>query len=59
MNDLDHMLNGRSSRQKIEHLIRQAEQYKLARDIEAAQGKHKHVLPLSTLLLTLMNLIRR
>ena len=59
MSDLDHMLNGRSSRQRIEYLVRQAEQYKLAREIQSAQGKDKPVSPLRAILATLMHIIGR
>ncbi|MEO8391959.1 MAG: hypothetical protein ABI700_03110 [Chloroflexota bacterium] len=41
MYDLDHMLNGNGSRQHLQHMIREKQQEKFARDAEAAQGKDK------------------
>ena len=59
MSDLDHMLNGQASRQRLQHLIRETQHYKLVRDIEAAQGKSKTVSPLRAVLASLMHLLGR
>lgn len=59
MNEVDHMLNGRGSRQHLQRMIRQAEQDRLARDVEAAQSKDKPVSPLRVLLTILLHFVSK
>jgi|GEM_PF-3247333 hypothetical protein len=59
MYELDHMLNGRGSRQHLQQMIREAQQAKVGRNIEAAQRNAKTVLPLYAILIAAIHIIRR
>jgi hypothetical protein len=63
MYEHDHMLNGTGSRQHLQHMIREAQQDKFARDAEAAQLKGKDKRPsvatLRAILVTVIHLIWR
>jgi len=59
MYDLDHMLNGKGSRQHHQEMIRQAQHEKFARDVKNVEVKHKVVAPLRLILAAIHNLITR
>jgi hypothetical protein len=59
MYELDHMLNGRGSRQHLQQMIREAQQVKFGCSVEAAQHNDKTVLPLRAILVAAMHIIRR
>ena len=58
MNDLDHMLNGSSSRQHHQDIIRQAQLAKFAHEAKPVQT-NKAVSPLRAILVTIINLVMR
>jgi hypothetical protein len=59
MNDLDHMLNGKGSRQHLQNAIREAQQAKFVREVKSTQHTGKVVSPLRTILVTIINLVMR
>ena len=56
MYDLDHMLNGKGSRNHHQDMIRQAQQAKVARDLKNADGNHKAIAPLRFIRTAMINL---
>ena len=54
--DIDHMLNGKNSRNHHQEIIRAAQQDKLAREVQNAQGKRS---PMRAVLMTLVNLVTK
>ncbi len=58
MHELDHMLNGRGSRQHLQQMIREAQQAKFGQSVRASQGKDKSVLPLRAILVAVIHIIR-
>jgi hypothetical protein len=59
MNDLDHMLNGKGSRDHLQDMIQQAQQAKFAREAKAVSNPRKMVAPLRTALASIINLVMR
>ncbi|MBX3080979.1 MAG: hypothetical protein KF716_05045 [Anaerolineae bacterium] len=59
MNDLDHMLNGKTSRQHHQEMIRQAQQAKLAREAKHIKPNRSAAFTLSAVLTALISLIVR
>jgi hypothetical protein len=59
MYEYDHMLNGRGSRQHQQDIIRCVQQERLARQIEAAQGKGKFISPAHAIFIALINLLTK
>jgi hypothetical protein len=57
--EFDHMLNGRSSCQRFQSALREARREKLARAVEAAQSKRKHLALLRPILVALIHLMVR
>ena len=59
MNELDHMLNGKGSRDLLQEIIRQAQQAKLAREVKPspAPANNKFTVPFRPLLVAFINLI--
>lgn len=53
----DHMLNGKSSRQRHQQIIQQARRDRLAQDVRAAHSDHKSVSPVRTVLIAVINMI--
>ena len=59
MNDLDHMLNGKGSRDHLQEMIQQAQQAKFAREAKAVNSPRKIITPLRTALASIINLVMR
>ena len=59
MSDLDHMLNGKGSREHHQDIIRLAQQAKLAREVKTKQTSNKVILPLRAILVALVNFSMR
>ncbi len=57
MYELDHMLNGQGSRQHLQHMIREAQQDKFGRNVEAALSKDKTILLLPAILVAVIRII--
>ena len=57
--ELDHMLNGRGSRQRHQELIRETQRYKLTREVKPTQPTNKAISPLRAILIALINIIMR
>jgi hypothetical protein len=57
MNDLDHMLNGKGSRDHLQDMIQQAQQAKFARKIKPSPAKSKFTVPFRAILIAFINLI--
>ena len=58
MNDLDHMLNGKGSRDHLQDMIWQAQQAKFAREVKPSQS-NKAISPLQAILIAIINVITR
>ena len=59
MSDLDHMLNGKGSRDHHQDIIRQAQYAKLAREAKTKPTSRKAISPLRAILAALINLVTR
>ena len=59
MNDLDHMLNGKGSRDHLQDMIQQAQQAKFAREVKPSQTNNKAAMPLRAVLTAIINLVMR
>ena len=59
MNDLDHMLNGKGSRDHLQDMIQQAQQAKFAREAKAVNSPRKIIAPLRAALASVINLVMR
>ena len=59
MNDLDHMLNGKGSRDHLQDMIQQAQQAKFAREAKTVSSPRKIIVPLRTVLASVINLVMR
>ena len=57
--DLDHILNGKGSREHHQDVIRQAQRAKFAREVKAKQTNNKVISPLRAVLVALIHLIAR
>lgn len=57
MNELDHMLNGKGSRELLQEIIRQAQQAKLAREVKPSPANNKFTVPFRPILVALINLL--
>jgi len=57
MHDLDHMLNGKSSRQHHQDMIQWVQQDRFAHEFESARGNRKPVPRLRAVLVTLLNIV--
>jgi hypothetical protein len=59
MNDLDHMLNGKGSRNHHQDMIRQAQYAKFAREVKPAAASKKVISPLRAVLVAIITLVTR
>ena len=59
MYDLDHMLNGKGSREHHQNMIRQAQQAKFAREVKPSQTNNKATTLLRAVLTAVINLVMR
>jgi len=59
MNDLDHMLNGKGSRDHLQDMIQQAQQAKFARESKSEKDQTSSMPFLRAVLVSIINLIVR
>ena len=59
MYDLDHMLNGKGSRNHLQDLIQQAQQAKFAREVKPLPATNKVIAPFPAILVAIINLVTR
>ena len=59
MYDLDHMLNGKGSRNHHQEMIRQAQHAKFAHEVKSVSNPRKMTLPLRSIWAAIINLVMR